>query len=245
MTAMLFVAENLVRPQRGGSRAVGRQRPGPETCSPGEGTEGVPGPGEGSGRDLHLLDAEPEGGGDCVRTQGGPGATQPGGGRGRSPGPGGGRGNGDSGLREARARGDDTSLSRGEPGVTLPGPRPPEPKFEAAHSPFAHAETPQPTRKAPPGHTASPTHGALQDQVTPTPNAWFEGSVRCVRRRPEPQPQRRQPLLPPSQLDRSRERRGSASRDRAALRTKWFQMRHVKTLPTGKSCTDRGVRCAD
>lgn len=83
----------------------------------------------------------------CADT-GGPKGTQTRGYRGRSPGPEGRRGDGHSRLWEARPRGY-RSRSRGESGATLPGPRPPELKFEAAHSPIAHAEASQPTRKLP------------------------------------------------------------------------------------------------
>lgn len=177
-----------------GSGPVGRERPGDLQSQRGQWPHPVPVRRQGQ----RWLGAE----------TGGPRATRTRGDRGRSPGPEGGRGDGHSCQWEATAH-DDTSLSRGEPGATLPGPRPPELKFEAAHSPIAHAETSQPAGKAPLGCAASPTDTALRDQVAPAPNSRFVGRGCCVRRRPEPQPQPRPPLLPPSQLAKSSEGRGA------------------------------------
>lgn len=101
-------------------------------------------------------------------------------------------------------------------GVTLPGPQSPEPKFEAAHSPLANTQTPQPTGKAPPG-----PHRVANTRSAPRPS---DSDARLrVRGQQPPRPPTAGASAPAaaiaaSAFSASQEQRGegSASRDRAA-----------------------------
>lgn len=144
----------------------------------------------------------------AARRDGGPGTTQTGEERGGVPDPCGdeGRAAPVRGRRGRAATRPHPAGSRGDaPGPTAAGTQVRSRSLTAR----PHTDATADREGSPPDYTASRTHAALRDRVTPTPDSGFEGSSRRVRRRPEPQPQPRLSLLPPSQPARSSEGRGA------------------------------------